>query len=225
VSQNPQSHWNEERIRRVTVCSVGLLALLLAGGALPTDVKACHDFGDAPVSYGTRKADDGARHKMSSDLYLGKFIDDEYDGRPSVDADGDDLNELDDEDGIAFISLLTRGMEAQLDATLTEDGLLNAWIDFDANGVWDDDEQIFTDEELAGDVTRIEFTVPLDASVGYTYARFRLNSGGGLTPYGSAADGEVEDYQVSIAHVPEPAAWSLVAFGLTASAAFRRLRK
>lgn len=225
MSRKPRSHRNEKRIRRAIVCSVGLLALLLAGGALPTDAKACHDydFGDAPNSYGTLEADAGARHGIGSDLHLGTLIDEERDGQPSAGADGDDLNGLDDEDGILLPSVLTVGMQAQLDAILTADGLLNAWIDFNADGDWDDaNEQIFSDELLAAGVHTLSFLVPGNATpVDTTYARFRLDSGGGLTPYGPAADGEVEDYVTSI--VPEPAALSLTALGLIGLAAFRRL--
>jgi hypothetical protein len=224
VSWKPQSHWNDERIRRVSVCSVGLLALLLAGVAFPTDAKACHDYGDAPDSYGTLGASNGAGHAIGSGLYLGALIDDEADGQPSAGVDGDDLYGLDDEDGIVFTSLLTVGMQASLNATLTAAGLLNAWLDFNADGDWDDaGEQIFTNESLASGVNPLSFLVPADVPVGDTYARFRLDSGGGLTPYGLADDGEVEDYPVSI--VPEPATLPLVVLGLTASAAFRRLRK
>ncbi len=44
----------------------------------------------------------------------------------------------------------------------------------------------------------LSVAVPLDATTGATFARFRLSSAGGLTPTGSAADGEVEDYAVII---------------------------
>jgi hypothetical protein len=228
LSRKLESRWNEDSIRRAIVCSVGLLALLLAGVASPTDARACADLGDAPSSYGTLRADAGAEHELGSGLYLGALIDSEGDGQPSVGADGDDLDGLDDEDGITFTSLLMPGTQASLDVVLTAAGLLNAWIDFNADGDWDDvGEQIFDDLALAGGVHSLSFFVPLGSTVGTpmgdTYARFRLDSGGGLTPYGPAADGEVEDYLVRI--TPEPTTLSLVAFGLMVSAAFRRLRK
>jgi hypothetical protein len=230
VSRKPRSHWNQQRIRRVIVCSIGLLALLLAGVALPTDTKACHDYGDAPDSYGTLLASNGAGHAVVSGFHLGALIDYEGDGQPSAGANGDDLNGVDDEDGIVFTSLLTAGMQAQLDAILTTDGVLdaflNAWVDFNADGDWDDaGEQIFSDVALADGANSLSFLVPVGAAVGDTYARFRLDSVGGLTPYGSADDGEVEDHLVTIVFTPEPATLSLVAFGLAISAGFRRLRK
>ncbi len=42
------------------------------------------------------------------------------------------------------------------------------------------------------------FLVPTNAQLGATFARFRLSSAGGLSPWGPAMDGEVEDYLVNI---------------------------
>ena len=41
--------------------------------------------------------------------------------------------------------------------------------------------------------------MPAGATLGVTYARFRLSTAGGLTPTGAAADGEVEDFRVTLA--------------------------
>ena len=49
-----------------------------------------------------------------------------------------------------------------------------------------------------GDNT-IHFDVPSWAVAGETYARFRLSTAGDLGPTGPAGDGEVEDYQVTLA--------------------------
>lgn len=229
MSWKLESHWNEERIRRAIVCSMGLLALLLAGVAFPTDTKACHDYGDASDSYGTLRANDGARHAIVSGFHLGGSIDEDGDGQPTSDADGDDLDGLDDEDGILLPSVLARNIPAQVDAILTTDGglsaYLNAWIDYNHDGKFDGlGEQVITDHPLTGGSNLLSITVPLNAELGETYARFRLNSGGGLMYKGPASDGEVEDYLVTIVPVPEPATLSLVALGLVASAGFRRLR-
>src|SRR2546430_15643327 len=65
-------------------------------------IKPLFDYGDAPASYGTLKADDGARHALSP-LFLGTRIDDETDGQPTDDATGDDfapLGQPNDEDGV-----------------------------------------------------------------------------------------------------------------------------
>ena len=49
----------------------------------------------------------------------------------------------------------------------------------------------------------LDFAVPASAENGPTYARFRINSAGGLAPDGYASDGEVEDYPVNIEDRPD----------------------
>ena len=68
------------------------------------------DFGDAPASYGTTVAGTGASHVLTgynpaagtAAPMLGTRVDDETDGAPSANADGDDAASTDDEDGVAF---------------------------------------------------------------------------------------------------------------------------
>jgi hypothetical protein len=47
----------------------------------------------------------------------------------------------------------------------------------------------------------LNVAVPCGTSVGTSYARFRISSAGGLNPTGPAADGEVEDYAVTVDEV------------------------
>ena len=76
---------------------------------------------------------------------------------------------------------------------------LDAWIDFDQNGSWlDAGEQIATNQAVSAGDNTLSFTIPAGAATGDTYARFRLSSAGGLTPTGSADDGEVEDHSVTL---------------------------
>ncbi|MEX1021138.1 MAG: SdrD B-like domain-containing protein, partial [Litorilinea sp.] len=78
---------------------------------------------------------------------------------------------------------------------------LNAWIDFNGDGdFFGVSEQIATDQTLAAGSgnTPLKFTVPSDAIIGDTYARFRCSTESGLSPTGPAVDGEVEDYRVTI---------------------------
>ena len=59
--------------------------------------------------------------------------------------------------------------------------------------------QLTAHQGLGVGTTPLNFVVPLTATVDATiFARFRLDTGGGLTPTGAADDGEVEDYLVSI---------------------------
>lgn len=97
------------------------------------------DFGDAPDSYGTTLANDGARHVVGS-LFLGPAFDSEADGQPGPAALGDDNNgtgrdgSTDDEDGITFLSALNVGTTRQFRVSASAAGFIDAWIDFDQSG-------------------------------------------------------------------------------------------
>lgn len=158
------------------------------------------DFGDAPdPTYPTLNASNGARHEIGG-LILGASRDADADGQPTAAADGDDLNNNDDEDGITFDTAPTTGTNTTLTVNITlGPGNLDAWIDFNADGDWDDaGEQIFTSEPVNNGANVLSITTPIDATEGTTFSRFRVSTDGGLAPTGSAADGEVEDYQVTI---------------------------
>ena len=66
------------------------------------------DYGDAPDSYATLRADNGARHATGSGLFLGAGVDGDADGQPTDDALGDG----DDEDGVTFGPILRQGRTA-----------------------------------------------------------------------------------------------------------------
>src|SRR5690606_27017640 len=119
-------------------------------GDLSIEPPACEDFGDAPESYGTTLADDGARHTIVPGLLLGSLIDFDPDGQTSTDADGDDANRLADEDGVEInpdlglpVGLLVAqaGETNTARVTVVGDGYLSGWIDLNQNGVFDDDEK------------------------------------------------------------------------------------
>jgi len=146
----------------------------------------------------------GASHKIVVDFHLGAVIDAENDGQPTSDGDGDDLTGTqDDEDGVAIPGPLRQGdREASVDVHVTDavyaDRYVDAWIDFNSDGDWNDDgERVFSGWVAVGGNT-ITFSIPNDAVLGDTHARFRLSTTGNLAPTGQAADGEVEDYQVEI---------------------------
>ncbi len=164
------------------------------------------DFGDAPDGpYPTLLASNGAQHTINPRIYLGNLIDDELDGQPTADANGDDVNDLDDEDGIIFTSPLIRGNAATIDVNASVAGNFYGWIDFNADGDWDDaGEQIFAALPINAGVNHLCFNVPLPA-VGTphdvnTIARFRFTTAQivNLSYDGWAQDGEVEDYKVHI---------------------------
>ena len=105
----------------------------------------------------------------------------------------------DDEDGVQFNGILNPFVSTPITVTASGTGLLDAWIDFNQDGDWNDlGEQVFASEPLAPGANQLFAQTPIDAATGITYARFRISSAGGLEATGLAADGEVEDYRVSI---------------------------
>ncbi|USD38814.1 LruC domain-containing protein [Ferrimonas sp. SCSIO 43195] len=157
------------------------------------------DFGDAPASYGTRMEDNGARHALGSQgPILGANADADSDGFSAPWSD--DLDGLDDEDGVAFVTAFEAGTSAVIQVEVTQQiGYLQGFIDWNQDGVFAGaDEQVITDRELQLGSTSIAIAVPATALGGVTQARFRIASDTGLGPKGGAADGEVEDYAVAI---------------------------
>lgn len=164
------------------------------------------DWGDAAdPTYPTLALNSGASHTILPGFYLGAGVDGDADGQPTANADGDDLGDgNDDEDGVVFTSLLTPGMLATVDVTASMAGVLDAWVDFDADGSWlEPGDQIFLSQPLAAGVNNLAFPVPIAAPTGNTYARFRLSLQGVPSFEGDGGEGEVEDYLVRIGE-PEP---------------------
>jgi hypothetical protein len=161
---------------------------------------ALMDFGDAPdPPYPTVLASDGARHIVDGRTFLGHSVDAEKDGQPDATATGDDLTNVDDEDGVVFVGDLIPGQRATVQVTASTTGFLNAWIDFNGNGDWSDrEDHVFIDTILTTGVNTLTFTVPADAQAGQTYSRWRFSTEQGLNYTGLAMDGEVEDCMVTI---------------------------
>ena len=167
-----------------------------------TVLEAPKDFGDAPeagTSYPTSRANNGARHILGSSLYLGAGVDAEADGQPDANALGED-NAGDDEDGVTFSALEAgRTADVNVTATIPSTAVLNAWMDFNADGDWTDaGEQIYVDLALSVGLNNLTVVIPSTAVLGETFARFRVTSSGGHSFSGLAPDGEVEDYRVTI---------------------------
>ncbi len=176
--------------------------------AFTISLGAGRDWGDAPSQYPVLKQDNGASHEIVEGFHLGATIFATSDGEPSVDANLDI-----GDDGVAF-STLTAGYANTISVTatgITADrlGFLDAWIDFNNDGDFNDaGEKVFSSQPLAEgqnnlvlDSRTLDNGIPVDA-VGARYARFRLSSTGGLSPSGSASDGEVEDYRITIGGNP-----------------------
>lgn len=165
-----------------------------------------NDFGDAPDSYHTLLASNGARH-VAAGPTLGATRDTEADGFPGIGANGDDLNTSDDEDGVTFLSPFVANGTARIQVNASAAARLDAWIDWNHDGDFaDPGEQIAVSQALVANNNTLIISVPAAAAVNAnttTYARFRLSTAGGLAFDGPAADGEVEDYAITLS--PSPA--------------------
>ena len=169
------------------------------------------DLGDLPTaaqsgfgtSYPTTFASGGAVHQIVKGVYMGSVVDAETNGVPSVGADGDDLaGSPDDEDGVTFLDPIIPGQNLRIEVTAFDDGFLNAWIDWNGNGVLTDaGEQIATDAPMVGGVNPFTVTIPASLGAASVYSRFRFTTGQGeaTTPTGFANNGEVEDYVLPVA--------------------------
>ncbi|MEH2325191.1 MAG: DUF4347 domain-containing protein [Nostoc sp.] len=172
---------------------------------------AAVDYGDAPDSYGTLLASNGARHTITG-LYLGAGVSADSDGQPNATATGDT-----NDDGVTFSptlganysTLVQAGVSNQVKVVSSGSGYVNAWIDYNHNGVFDAGEQILTNQAVVAGTNTLTFTPDNRQLHGSTFARFRLSptSIGSPSPVGLISGGEVEDYQVYVAApVPDGAA-------------------
>ena len=139
-----------------------------------------------------------ARVSFLPTLILGERIDADEGGQASDTANADGW----DDDGV-FFDLLEPGQMGQVSVVVNgSTGRLDAWMDFDGDGVWDDlGERILTNHEVQEGTNLVSFNIPESALVQYTFARFRLSPLESLfvAQTGEQSLGEVEDYQVLVA--------------------------
>ncbi|MEZ4619120.1 MAG: SdrD B-like domain-containing protein [Caldilineaceae bacterium] len=143
-----------------------------------------------------------ARHLLPTvNPILGLLVDGETDGVPSAAADGDDLADSADEDGVTLPALKageTVTVTIAYNNPTRGNVYISGWFDLDGDGTL---EQIITDEAVApgSGTVDVSVSIPLTATVGDVYGRFRISSQPGLTLTGLAVNGEVEDYMATIA--------------------------
>jgi len=163
---------------------------------------AFKDFGDAPASYGL------VYHILDYVNYLGVVWDAEGSHQSSPEAEGDNLAGSNDEDGVVFPEDIQQGDTSNLEVNVTGQGFLNGWLDWNADGDFDDAGERIAENVLRYEGTEsLEIFVPEDAVITVpTYARFRFTPQLLSTSDGEAFGGEVEDYMVSISasrHAPK----------------------
>jgi hypothetical protein len=168
-----------------------------------------YDWGDAPDGLGTPEyptlsANAGAQHLLAGPWFGDDtgMPDADSDGQPDPDALDDDNDGNDDEQGVCIPPFI-RGETAVISVKVGGGGgIVQAWIDFNGDTIWDAGEEVFNGFLPNGDHL-INVAVPGTAVLGQSFARFRISTEGGLSPAGAAKNGEVEDYDVSI-RMPPP---------------------
>ena len=176
-----------------------------------------NDWGDAPASMTGIDADlinpyGDAWHQIDSSVYLGTTIDAETASQSAgLLADGDDTNTSDDDDGVTFPlvganPILRVGEANTVTVNASVNGFLNAWIDWNQDGDWDDPgEAIATNQAMVAGSNTLTLTPSATVPHGATYARFRFTSttAAAPSPLGFLSDGEVEDYRINLL-LPKP---------------------
>ncbi len=167
-------------------------------------VPPVYDWGDLPTAngYPTEEGDNGARHEIDGDIFLGDSVDDEEDGQPSANADGDDTaGAPDDEDGITFGAPILPGtiVPVTVAAALADgtDGFVSLWLDLNGDGTLAEGERLLNGAAVADGDNVFNLVIPADVEVAdvlYVRARLASNAAEIAAPTGEASSGEVEDY-------------------------------
>lgn len=165
-----------------------------------TDTVAGTGFtGGTTADHQTRLADSGPRHSIRPGFHLGATVDEESDGQPGTLANGDGA----DEDGLIMPANLVAGASATATLSVTNTlGLTaraNLWIDWNGNGSFEDNGERFLNNSTITGSRSYTLTVPIGAVLNRPLGvRARLTSFSLSSSTGSATDGEVEDYLVTV---------------------------
>ena len=117
---------------------------------------------------------------------------------------GADLTNVDPNDVFGFVNPRDR---SAYQVSVVGAGLLDAWVDFDQNGVFATDEQVNMNEPVVDGLNSITFEPPQGAARavdGPTWMRVRVSEIGNLGATGVSVGGEVEDYVVDVLSLDPP---------------------
>ncbi len=157
------------------------------------------DSGDAPAPYRSSLADDGPRHRVDPNFSLGTTV------TPDADAK---LPDADEDDGVRVLDGVQAGFTANVEIIVNNPDnrvfFVDAWFDWNADGVFDSDEVVRYGAPGTGRIPLqsganvVAVNVPADAATEEIYARFRLSEDSDLGPLGNADSGEVEDINLVV---------------------------
>jgi len=168
------------------------------------------DYRDLPVDFSDAPGYGDAYHTADGQIYLGSAPDTETSAKTTNGDASDDANDDGVFTNVALNSSLqgfsfTPEESTALYIPVVGSGKLFAWVDWDGDGVFGNNSDEVIANGIAGsdETMVVSAVVPIAATLGTTYARFRFSSDTSLsTPLGSASDGEVEDYQVTVSNTP-----------------------
>jgi len=160
----------------------------------------CFDFGDAPLPFKTMLQDNGARHIIDPDVYLGSGV--------STDADGqlDSLASGDDDDGVTFLNDWVLGDTARFEITASVDGYIRIWyassehlgeLTVEEDFEYQDSENVKVKLFKGGKAT-VKVSTSKFLEAGDYWMRIRFSTDSSFSHFGEAPDGEVEDYLITI---------------------------
>ncbi len=174
--------------------------------ATNTPVPIPYDFGDAPDSYGTLLASDGARSNLNTKLRIGASSNGEANGQPNVGASGDG------DDGVSSISAIVRNatnftLSVSVFNNKGSSSILQGWIDFNRNGIFDDAEyaSVSIPSSASQQNATLAWSGLAGGVAGTSYIRLRLNDDltkASTDDTGYKGTGEVEDYTLCITPAP-----------------------
>lgn len=181
------------------------------------------DFGDAPDStagtsignYNTRATDNGPSHSIVTDLFIGALADGDDGTLQNATATADDNFGTSDEsftgsDSLAAIAGVTNSIDVNVTNNTGTAATLYGWIDFDQDGVFSTAERAIAAVPSGTIDGTVTLNFPANTANPTTsissFARFRLSADAAASaPTGFAADGEIQDHQITIA--PQAAAF------------------
>ncbi|MGB0134157.1 GEVED domain-containing protein, partial [Dokdonella sp.] len=172
------------------------------------------DLGDLPDSgpgtgsgnYQTMIADGGAQHDIVPGLFMGAGVDNEADGQPGANADGDDLAGTDDEDGVLVadlddIQLGSHSVRVNATNLTGTPARVCGFVDINGDGDFADPGENASQPVPDGSnnvQVSLSFGPVGPGSPAISYARFRLSTAStACAAFGVEPDGEVEDYRVT----------------------------
>ncbi|PSU28775.1 hypothetical protein CTM91_07950 [Photobacterium aquimaris] len=201
---------------RINTVTGDIVAIAAMGNAYNETLDGAGCFLSADYGDSTADIDGNVTHQFYdndtdgvADYRLGLLFDPELTQFNSADARGDDIHDIDDEDGVNMPASIVVNSIVNVDVAVTNQASgslkLNVWVDMNGNGSYrDTGEQIVNELDVIDGINSVQLLLPAAYTQGYngnTTIRFRLceqanqcNASDDVQLGMLAPNGEVEDY-------------------------------